>query len=98
MSAKKAHAEFVAICQIFGGMSGCSVKNGWSALSAQSRLPYETVWGRMEEKEECSMQYVTAETIRTLREKRGMTQRQLAEQLYISDKTVSKWETGVSQT
>lgn len=44
------------------------------------------------------MQYVTGETIRTLREKRGMTQRQLAEQLYISDKTVSKWETGVSQS
>ena len=40
------------------------------------------------------MQYVTGETIRTLREKRGMTQGQLAEQLYISDKTVSKWETG----
>ena len=26
----------------------------------------------------------------------GLTQRQLADQLSISDKTISKWETGVS--
>jgi transcriptional regulator with XRE-family HTH domain/desulfoferrodoxin (superoxide reductase-like protein) len=39
-------------------------------------------------------EYVTGETIRTLREKRGYTQKQLAEQLAVSDKTVSKWETG----
>lgn len=37
--------------------------------------------------------YVTGNTIRTLREKRGYTQKQLADLLYISDKTVSKWET-----
>lgn len=39
-------------------------------------------------------QYVTGKTIRELREKQGMTQLQLAEKLNISDKTVSKWETG----
>lgn len=39
------------------------------------------------------MQYVTGETIRFLREKRGLTQKRLAQQLQISDKTVSKWET-----
>ena len=39
-------------------------------------------------------QYVTGTTIRTLREKRGYTQKQLAEQLLVSDKAVSKWETG----
>lgn len=38
--------------------------------------------------------YVTGQTIQMLREKRGITQKQLAEQLFISDKTVSKWETG----
>lgn len=38
--------------------------------------------------------YVTGETIRTLREKRGATQKQLADRLMVSDKTVSKWETG----
>ena len=27
---------------------------------------------------------------------KGLTQRQLADQLSISDKTISKWETGVS--
>lgn len=32
--------------------------------------------------------------IRELREDRGMTQLQLAERLNVSDKTVSKWETG----
>ena len=37
--------------------------------------------------------YVTAQTIKRLREAKGMTQAQLAEQIGISDKTVSKWET-----
>lgn len=38
--------------------------------------------------------YVTAAAIRALREKRNMTQLRLAEQLHVSDKAVSKWETG----
>lgn len=38
--------------------------------------------------------YITGAAIRALREKCGMTQAQLAEQLNVSDKTVSKWETG----
>lgn len=38
--------------------------------------------------------YVTGDTIKTLREKKGLTQKQLADMLIISDKTVSKWETG----
>ena len=41
-------------------------------------------------------QYVTGAVIKELREKNRMTQRELAEQLGVSDKTVSKWETGVS--
>lgn len=40
------------------------------------------------------MDYVTAQTIRSLRESKGYTQLQLAEILCVSDKTVSKWETG----
>ena len=39
-------------------------------------------------------QYVTGAVIRGLREKNKMTQLQLAEKLGVSDKTVSKWETG----
>lgn len=39
-------------------------------------------------------QYVTGGVIRALREKKGLTQRQLAERLLVSDKAVSKWETG----
>ena len=39
-------------------------------------------------------QYVTGATIRALREKKGLTQAQLAERLFVSDKTVSKWENG----
>ena len=39
-------------------------------------------------------QYVTGTVIRELREKNKMTQLQLAERLGVSDKTVSKWETG----
>ena len=38
--------------------------------------------------------YVTGATIRALREKQGMTQAELAEKICVSDKTVSKWETG----
>ena len=38
--------------------------------------------------------YVTASTIRKLREKKNMTQEKLADILMVSDKTVSKWETG----
>ena len=38
--------------------------------------------------------YVTGAAIRALREKRGMTQAKLAEILCVSDKAVSKWETG----
>ena len=38
--------------------------------------------------------YVTGGTIRSLREKRQLTQKQLGELVMVSDKTVSKWETG----
>ena len=41
-------------------------------------------------------QYVTGAVIKNLREKKRMTQLQLAEKIGVSDKTVSKWEKGVS--
>ena len=36
------------------------------------------------------------EFLQGLRKEKGLTQRQLAEALHISDKAVSKWERGVS--
>lgn len=39
-------------------------------------------------------QYVTGNMIRELREKKQMTQAELAALLHVSDKTVSKWENG----
>ena len=39
------------------------------------------------------MTYITGETIKRLREKKKLTQKELAEKLMVSDKTVSKWET-----
>lgn len=39
-------------------------------------------------------QYITASVIKTLREQKQYTQKQLAGLLQVSDKTVSKWETG----
>ena len=39
-------------------------------------------------------QYVTGEAIRTLRERSGYTQAELAGKICVSDKAVSKWETG----
>ena len=38
--------------------------------------------------------YVTGSTIKELREKLGMTQAELAGKICVSDKAVSKWETG----
>lgn len=38
--------------------------------------------------------YITGATIKALREKQHMTQAQMAQKLCVSDKTVSKWETG----
>ena len=38
--------------------------------------------------------YVTGTTIRKLREKKNLTQAELAERIGVSSKTVSKWETG----
>ena len=37
--------------------------------------------------------YITGATIRQLRENRGLTQAELADQIGVSSKTVSKWET-----
>lgn len=36
--------------------------------------------------------------VAVLRKEKGITQKKLSEQLCISDKAVSKWESGVSQT
>ena len=43
-------------------------------------------------------QYVTRTIIKELRERNKMTQLQLAEKLGKSDKSVSKWERGVSHS
>ncbi len=42
------------------------------------------------------MTYITGKTIRELRERNHLTQKQLADKLCVSDKTISKWETGVT--
>lgn len=38
--------------------------------------------------------YITGNVIRSLRERKGYTQKELASKLLVSDKAVSKWETG----
>lgn len=43
-------------------------------------------------------QYVTGAMIKRIREQRKMTQSELARKMLVSDKTISKWETGVSQS
>ena len=37
--------------------------------------------------------YITGQTIKNLREKRGFTQAELADKLGVTDKAISKWET-----
>lgn len=44
------------------------------------------------------MNYITGTVIRELREKKKLTQKELAEILCVSEKTISKWETGVSHS
>ena len=41
---------------------------------------------------------MTGAAIRALREQNHLTQQQLAEKLCVSDKAISKWETGVSHS
>ena len=42
--------------------------------------------------------YVTGAAIKALRERENLTQKELGDRIGVSDKTVSKWETGVSQS
>lgn len=41
-------------------------------------------------------QYLTGAVIKKLREENQLTQAELSEKLNVSDKTISKWETGDS--
>ena len=41
------------------------------------------------------MNYITGTVIKELREKKKLTQKELAEILCVSEKTISKWENGV---
>ena len=41
--------------------------------------------------------YVTGDVIRRLREQKKLTQEELAQKLFVSGKTVSKWETRASE-
>lgn len=40
----------------------------------------------------------TGRFIAECRRKKGMTQQELGDRLHVTDRAVSKWETGVSQT
>ena len=42
--------------------------------------------------------YINGEAIRMFREKKKMTQAELAVKIGVTDKAVSKWETGVSHS
>ena len=50
------------------------------------------------EEEETMAHYVTGPAIKALRERKGKKKKQLAEQILVSDKAISKWETGVSHS
>ena len=83
-------ADVLLYCDIQGNHTLQSVDCGKS--NVRLNLTYNIVKGVH------IMSYVTGKTIKTLREKRKLTQKELAEKISVSDKTVSKWETGVSQS
>ena len=41
------------------------------------------------------MGYINGKTIKGLRERQKLMQKELAERINVSDKTISKWETGI---
>ena len=67
-----------------------------SRHSTQRRLPDNAPAGILHMKGERIIMnhYITGSAIRALREQQHLTQAQLAEKLSVSDKTISKWETG----
>ena len=69
---------------------------GPAGHSTKRRLPFRRRSDRMEaEKEANAMdRYVTGAVIRRLRERKKLTQEELAERIHVSGKAVSKWETG----
>ena len=67
-----------------------------TALSTKRRLPVLRFCGMLFPGKDVKYMntYVTGATVKQLRERRNMTQAELAEKLGVSSKTVSKWETG----
>ena len=63
-------------------------------LLSVGSVPQAAVLQSVHGGDEYMNQYVTGAIIKELREKNKMTQLQLAEKLGVSDKTISKWETG----
>lgn len=67
-------------------------------LSVQSRFEEITLKKQFQKiefmKEEEEMNYISGEHLRILREGKEYTQKQLAEKIGVSEKTISKWETG----
>ena len=41
------------------------------------------------------MGYINGKTIKELRERQKLMQKELSERINVSDKTISKWETGI---
>ena len=79
------------------------LRRGQQLSAAEVALPRHSCYAESTEKNPQKganpmNNYVTGAVIRTLREKQHLTQAQLAERISVSDKTISKWETGVSQT
>ena len=68
-------------------MSGCSKDN-----LADNDMD-NTIMGGLEPASTVSVKTTTGKTIKDLREKQKITQKELAQKICVSDKTISKWET-----
>lgn len=64
-----------------------------SVRKTEAEMLFAHIFCRTEKEKEMN-HYVTGTTIRRLRENKKLTQKELADTIGVSDKTVSKWETG----
>ena len=90
-------ATIVALCRIWSPRNRSKMGRSTQRLLRECRF-FDTIKPVKTERGYVMRQTDTGALIAQLRKEQGLTQKQLAEQLHISDRTISKWERGVSHS